>query len=327
MPRLMRERRLGLGVIGVVMLLASLPAPVSAATPDVSDFFGLGSEAPAEFSAKASKGYSIGVEGSGGQVTLSASGPAGIAIYVVPGRISTGGILASFGKRGRVDVKFKPSRRKKVEMPPNRCKGKPHVIRWGVFAGTIRFAGERGYTRLSLHRAHGRTHVTPDWKCKRRPGDGSDKTEGTQPNIPGESSEDALILEIANRRTGVEAGAFTLRPPDEKGLTAFIAAVEERRKQMQIARFAFGTGNEQTFSFDESLSTATISPPPPFAGTAIFQRDPGGRGTLTGSLSVVLPGTARIPLVGAGYSSRLYRLSEDGIAIPAARRLSRPAVS
>jgi len=302
----------------MIVFLACSTASGSAATRDVSEILGLDFESPAEFSAKAGHGYSIQVGGSGRQVTLLAGGRSGIALYVVPGRISSGGIVANFGKRGRVDVEFRPSRRKKVEAPPDRCKGAPRGTRWGVFVGTIRFAGERGYTRLGLHRARGRTHVTPNWRCKRpRGGESGDTGSGKQPSVPGESSEDALVFEIADRSTGVEAGAFAFRPPDRRGLTAFIAGVEERRRRMQIARFAYATGAERSFSFDDSLTTATISPPAPFAGAATFQREPGGQGSLSGSLSVVLPGTARIPLVGPGYRTRLYRLSEDGIAIGA----------
>lgn len=318
MLRSWQERSLGLGSIGflVVLLLACLPSPAPAATPDVSGLFGFGGTSPTEFSARASNGYTIDVEGSGRQVTLSASGPAGTAVYIVTGRVSSRGIVADFGKQGRVDVEFRPSRRVRVEMPPRRCKGEPRVTRWGVFAGTIRFAGERGYTRLRLRRARGRTHRTPSWKCKRPRGDSDQPGSGEEPEIPGEESEDSLVLEIANRATGVEAGAFTFRPPGEDGLTVFVAGVEERRGRMQIARFAFVPAKEASFSFDESLSMATIAPPAPFSGTATFQRAPGGPGSLTGSLSVLLPGTARIPLVGAAYRTRLYRLSEDGIAVP-----------
>jgi hypothetical protein len=313
MSRLLRRRLLGSATIGAVALSLCSSVPAPAAPSDVSEIF-FGGRSPAEFRAKGGKGYSIEVEGSDGRVTLSASGPAGTAVYIVPGRISPAGIVANFGKRGRIDVEFEPSRRMRVETPPNRCEGEPRVTRWGSFVGTIRFAGERGYTRLRLRRVRGRTHVTPNWKCRGR-GGGSDES-GPGTDIPGESSEDALVLEIANRRSGVEAGGFTFRPPGEDGLTLFIAGVEERRKRMQIARFAFVRGKEASFTFDDSLTTATIAPPPPFSGAATFRRNSGGPPSLTGSLSVLLPGTARIPLVGTGYRSRLYRLSEDGLAIP-----------
>jgi hypothetical protein len=304
--------------IGMAVCCVSLSTAVAAASRKAAGTFSVfGGEAPVEFSAKASNGYSIEVEGSGRRVTLSAGGPSGTAVYIAPGRVAHGRIVTGFGKLGRIDVKFKPSRRRKVEAPPRGCKGKPHVTRWGVFVGTIRFAGERGFTRLNVSRARGRTHFAPGWKCKRGRGGSGKNGSGSQPSVPGESSEDALVLEIVNRQTGVEAGAFTFRPPGKKSDTAFIAGLEERRGRMQVVRFAFKSAGERTFSFDESLSGATIAPPSPFAGTATFQRNPGGEPTLSGSLSVALPGTARIPLVGAGYRARLYRLSEDSVALPA----------
>jgi hypothetical protein len=300
-------------LFGAVVCLAGFTAaPVSAAAPSVEEILAIGSGSTAEFSVKAANGYSIQVEGSGDEVTLSANGSEGSAIYKVPGRVSTSGIAANFGKLGVIDVEFKPSRRMKVETPPNRCEGKPHVTRWGVFVGTVRFAGERGYTRVRVSRAPGRTHVSPRWKCK-RPRGGS----GKAPSIPGEGSEDAFVLEISNRRTGLEAGAFAFHPPGEEGLTLFVAGIEERRKRMRVSRFAFEPGKDEDFSIDESLATATISPPKPFSGSATYQRNSDGSVSWTGSLSVMLPGMARVSLVGPDYRLRLYRLSEHGLANPA----------
>lgn len=287
--------------------------------PDLSELLGSLSQAPVEFKARASKGYSIRVEGAGRRVTLSASGPAGTATYVVKGSVSRKGITANFGKRGRVDVRFRPSRRKKIETAPNRCKGKPHVTRWGVFVGTIRFAGERGYTRLRAGRASGRTNATPRWKCKRRRG-GSQKPEGApgppvSPDGEADSSEEAIVLEIANRRTGMEAGAALFEAGGQK-LAFSAATAEERRGRMRISRYNFDFSSTDAFSFDDSLSTATLGPSGPFSGVATFRRNADGSMTGTGSLSVVLPGMRRASLVGPGNRVRLYRLSEDGIARP-----------
>lgn len=287
--------------------------------PDLSGLLGSLDQAPVEFKVRASNGYSIRVEGAGRRVTLSASGPAGTATYVVKGRVSRKGITANFGKRGKVDVRFRASRRKKIETAPNRCKGRPHVTRWGVFVGTIRFAGERGYTRLRAGRAPGRTNATPRWKCKRRRG-GSQKPESVakppgSPDIEADSSEEAIVLEIVNRRAGIEAGAAFFEAGGQK--LAFLAAtMEERRGRMQISRYSFDFSSTDAFSFDDSLSTATLGPSGPFSGAATFRRKADGSMAGAGSLSVVLPGLRRASLVGPGNRVRLYRLSEDGIARP-----------
>ena len=85
---------------------------------------------------------------------------------------------------------------------------------------------------------------------------------------------------------------------------------------MRISRFVFLPARVEAFVFDESLTSATLAPPRPFSGKATFQRRAGAPPSWTGTLSVVLPGTRRISLVGRRYHPRLYRLSKDGIAKP-----------
>jgi hypothetical protein len=310
MARLLRDLLSRAGLLAGLALFAGPTTPVHAATPDIGQILGLTSGAPAEFRVKGSNGYAIRVEGSGNAVTLSASGPDGTAVYTAPGRVGTTGIVANFGSRGKVNVEFKPSRRKKVEPAPKQCRGKPHVTRWGRFVGSIRFNGELGYTRFESSSVRGRTNVSPTWRCKRFPDDADKK-----PTLPGETSEDSVVLELVNRRTGLEAAAFTFRPPGDEGLTFFVAGINEQGKRMQIARYALVIAREPAFSFDDALTTAAIAPPRPFSGSATYQ---GGAGvpTWTGDLAVTLPGTASVSLVGPDYGPRLYRLSEDGIAKP-----------
>jgi hypothetical protein len=288
--------------------------PAQAASTEASEIFGFGAQSPAQFSARASNGYSIQVEGSGRRVTLSAAGPAGTATYRVPGRVSTGGIAANFGKRGRVDVRFKPSRRKKVETPPNRCRGKARVTRWGVFVGTIRFAGERGYTRLRRSRAPGRTRTISRWRCKPRKNSGADKPPGVFEQDDGGS--DLIVLEVSNRQNGLEVGAISAPVQGGEAVSLVAAGLDERRKRMRISRFALEFVEEEAFVVDDALTTATLAPPPPFAGVGTFQRGADASRIWSGSLSVMLPGTPRISLVGPSYRTRLFRLGNDGIAKP-----------
>lgn len=290
MPRLLKR-----SLLGVCLVAAVAPVPAVASS--------------AEFGARASNGYRIEVSASGRKVRLTAGGPAGTAIYKVTGRVSQRRVVANFGRLGMVDVVFRPGGRARIETPPNRCEGKPRATRWGAFVGTISFKGERGYTRLRIHRAAGRTRTSPRWRCKpRRRGARASATE---------KSEEPVIFELSDRRRGLEAGAFTLDLGEGDRLTAFIATQRERRGRMRIARTAIEITNGKGFVVDESLSEATIAPPPPFAGKGVFERRK-GRDSWTGSLSVVLPGTPRISLTGRRFHPRLFRLSEDGIAKPGA---------
>jgi hypothetical protein len=71
---------------------------------------------------------------------------------------------ASFGKAGRVSVRFKSE---KVRRDPDpSCKGGPQTIRRGTFEGTIRFDGEHGFTRFAARRARGTVEFTPRQVCE-----------------------------------------------------------------------------------------------------------------------------------------------------------------
>ena len=78
----------------------------------------------------------------------------------------------------------------------------------------------------------------------------------------------------------------------------FLASIGEKVDGVAILRSASALGGPQTFSFDESLSSATITPPAPFTGTGTFQRNTGGSTTFTGSLTVQMPGLGSVPLTG-----------------------------
>jgi hypothetical protein len=310
--RFLADRLSGWGLLGAVALLTLLIWPASASADSFESILTFGPRAPAEFTARGSNGYVIRVEGSAGKVKLSASGPSGTATYAVPGNATRRGIAANFGRRGRVDVEFRPSRRMRIETPPNRCEGKLRVTHWGVFVGTIRFAGERGFTRLRAGRMAGRTHTFPRWKCKRRRGAGAGRLSKSSAG----ADRAPVVWEVSNRRLGLEVSALSAVLSDKQTLTFFFAALRERRKRMQITRTLVAPAEEGEFTYDESLTEATVAPSKPFSGTATFERRPGGSVSWTGSLSIVLPGTARIPLVGARYHPRLYRLGKDGIAKP-----------
>lgn len=264
--------------------------------------------ASAEFTAQGSNGYTIRVKGGGGKVALTAAGFLQAASYTVPGRITRRGVVANFGRRGMIDVRFKPGHRSRIETPPNRCRGKPRVKRWGSFVGTIRFSGERGFTRLRVRRAGGSTQVSPRWRCERR---GRAGAAGLSASAA--KSEDASVVwEVADRRRGLEASALS----SAFFGVVFFASLEEKRKRMQIRRSTFVPAKDRAFVFDESLAIATLRPPRPFAGKGTFRRRPGHPPSWTGSLSLVLPGTTRISLIGKRYRPRLYRLDKDGIAEP-----------
>ena len=224
------------------------------------------------------------------------------AVYTTRGRASRQGIGARFGNRGRVSVKFKPSGRMKRERPPKRCKGKPRITRFGIFVGTIRFAGEGRYTEVDAGRARGSTGTSPRWKCK--PPRGGGRSSATSDD----SGVDLSFLFASTPRGSRAVGALSLDIPAEPRTIIILAGLTERQGSIRVDRLAIRATRPRTFTFDEALISATLSPPKPFSGTATFRRNPDRSTSWTGSLSVSLPGAEKnVRLAGPRFKARLYR--------------------
>lgn len=242
------------------------------------------------------------------------------ASYETRGSLAGDRARARFGSRGRVSVEFKPSGKVTRRNPPRRCEGRPRVTRFGAFVGTIRFAGEQGYTSVTASRASGSVLSASPWRCKRGRGLRAEPSiaPGSVRLGPNPGGESRTVLD-ADAGSGNDSTSFSVlatRPPGQSGTTSFIATRVERRPSMRVTRFAFVDGKDPSFSFDEALSAATATPPSPFGGTASFLHEPGGPATWTGSLSVDFPGAEAVALAGEDFSARLYRVDKDGIAKP-----------
>lgn len=274
-------------------VILALSAPTAGARPTL--IFGTAPEA--DFELSGTNGYSIQVGGYGREVSLSVNRGLAFASYTAHGHVSTERITARLGSRGRISVEFRPSRdllsRKK---PPRGCTGRDKVKRSGVFVGTIRFVGERGYTEVDAIRARGSTVNAYRWKCRPSAVRGA---SGLEP-----SREPQTVLE-AKARDGIEFAAIAEGPPEERGITWFFAGSHESRGRLEVWRLAFGTGRERTFVFDEAFSSATVTPPKPFEGTGVFLVNPDGSRSWTGSLTVSFPGAEDVALTGSRFKARL----------------------
>jgi len=94
---------------------------------------------------------------------------------------------------------------------------------------------------------------------------------------------------------------------EEHGSTGFSASSSERRGQIRVDRFAFVESPERAFTYAPELSSATVSPPPPFQGMATFQRNPDGSTSWKGDLRVSLPGAPYLALTGPAFDATLSR--------------------
>jgi len=223
------------------------------------------------------------------------------ATYRARGTASRRGLRARFGHFGLVAVDFKPLEKATQMWPPEDCSGYRGTGREGVFTGKIRFRGESGYVELDARRAPGRVAASTRWNCKPRPpvdgwGRASECTEDGRP------ADCALLFAAAPERREFFALGFAEAPE----LPIFGAAMKERHGSVRVDRhLVVGDRQAHRFGWSHELGSATVEPPPPFAGIASFQRNPDGSRSWSGTLSVSFLGHEDVPLAGPRFDAHL----------------------
>lgn len=296
-------------VLACLALLA-LPATASAQPPPPRAI---------QVTLRGTHGYGIelsgNVDGAHSTVTLAAGRPFSIARYSVRGTITPTRVKASFGKLGSVSLHLAHYRLREVKLPKScRLPGSPAVsqVRIGTFVGSVRFHGEHGYTIASTHRVHGAVGEPPALVaatlgphvqifCLGGPGQKSGDAEAPKPVLLNAASPDGAITFLAISNTAstsaAKTSASTGYAPSSSGPTTFLAADSEIRGAMRISRSVISSAPAGDFVFDSTLSTATVTPPSPFSGSASFQRGADGSVGWSGSLAVSFPGMPRVSLV------------------------------
>lgn len=270
------------------------------------------------FELAAQHGYTVTVVGEGDIVALEVSRPLShgkgnliekllgfrqaVTAYVARGTVSEHRIVASFGKFGKVDVRFQPSGRVVESGHRRRCQGTDHFTKqFGVFVGGVRFSGEGHYVAVRSHRAKGMVRSPLHLECRSRP---PHRFESPRARPVREQPSFAPTFLAATARHGVSAlELITL----QIGKTTLFAAInEEGLGSMARIRFALTTGpSKKTLSFNDALTAATITPPAPFHGKGDYRAASDGTTTWTGPLSVSFPGAPRLPLTGEGFEAAL----------------------
>jgi hypothetical protein len=258
---------------------------------------------------RASNGYEVVVSGEGDVVTVGVSrvhSPAGsgaFTAYLARGRASAKGIEADFGAYGRVDVRFKPAPGPVQAGGPPDCAGKPAgTTRYGTFTGTIEFRGENGYAAVVAKRAEGELVTPASNACA--PVDGSLLTSmhNAFATIGVEAPFRSTLF--ATHKEGVGGVFFEA----ERGAYAGFVAVQERTEgQLAIYNYAFAKAPGPSFSTSTRLTSAKVTAPAPFSGSATLSRDAAGTRIWSGDLSVTFPGTGPVPLTGPTFKTRLAR--------------------
>jgi hypothetical protein len=115
---------------------------------------------------KASDGLHARLENSeDGTATLELRKKDQTVTYEAPGQATEAGRKVRFGRLGRIDVAFTPTRVLNSTEPGEGCAGAPRTLREGVFTGTIDFTGEGGFVRLEGPRSNGSMSVISEWEC------------------------------------------------------------------------------------------------------------------------------------------------------------------
>lgn len=221
--------------------------------------------------------------------------------YVVRGTVTPRRIKASFGKLGAVDVRFRPSGRLKHSARRRHCKGPDRFTsQLGVFVGSIRFSGERHYLAVRTHRAKGHVRSPLGLRCtssRFRPLDGA-----RQRRVDQHPSFSPTVLTAGWRRATASAELFVLRG---RGITLYLGIGEMNTGRMARIRYGQTTAPSKTFSLNEAATAATLRPPLPFRGKALYGATPDGTTSWRGSLTIAVPGAPRLPLTGEPFKVKL----------------------
>lgn len=205
---------------------------------------------------------------------------------------------------GTIAVRFHPRGPVRHPSLPG-CKGKRPTVQPGVVRGTIRFTGERGYVQAEAREAEAAIEEPKSGFCRY-----GVKFE-TDPR------ERDWVSKFSARGEGVYFLARKYRPATIEGgqVLYFVESGEafetvSGRPRLTIYRQLLVPASASTFA-DARFEHLTISPPPPFSGTAGLVRTPESVFTWRGDLSVQFPGLDPIPLAGPDLEPE-YCLRESG---------------
>ncbi|HYG95859.1 MAG TPA: hypothetical protein VD741_02010 [Solirubrobacterales bacterium] len=172
----------------------------------------------------------------------------------------------------------------------------------GVARGRIRFTGEDGYTRVAVDRAKAVVETWPKMRCR--------FLEPEQ--------------ERARKWTMTFEAFREVAPNVSFTMGRYPRHLRPRAKQIEFrAHTVFTRGPLRIFRSIQLAADAShflllgpkaapenfmVAPPPPFSGTATFQRTPESVYAWEGDLSIQFPGAAPVPLAGPAFNTHYCAL-------------------
>lgn len=290
-------------VLGFLLTLAILlAAPASALAGEGYDL---------SFRFTAGDGYRITVGGYDATALITAAKPDPAhgryawSTYVARGKVSPTAIHASFGALGHADMRFHQSGPVTHGKRHHHCVGADrYTIRPGVFVGTVRFRGEGGYVSARVHRVRGKVVTPRSLTCFDSLFEELERFE--KGGGGGKKKEKPKVTRLRSfLRSGLTAIYFAAS--ERGGKAQFSAEMEQTIGPLGVFRGVSTHASPLTFASDGALSSAAVTPPPPFSGTGAFERGPTGKKSLTGSLAVSFLGSPDTPLVDPRFKTQLTR--------------------
>ena len=263
----------------------------------------------AEFSLRASNGYLVSVVGGRHEVAISVfkrrlrSSGFVETVYTAPGVVSKNEIEANLGSLGEISLRFIPSGKvitKRLPKPPEECKVPRDVVRrQGTFFGIVRFEGEAGYSAVDVTEVSGSIGTPEGMVC------GSfTKGSGGEARHHNTFAPPLPYLGVSTAHKALSFAAMIVGHLRQH--SSFVASSLEKNGAISIFRWASVAASRSAFKFDRRLTTASVTPPPPFSGAAIFRR---GRETSspswTGSLTVSFAGATGVRLTGSNFRASI----------------------
>jgi hypothetical protein len=275
------------------------------------------------FDLKAQHGYTVSVVGEGDIVTVEVSRPQAhgkeslleklvgsaqdVTAYVARGTVSPHRIAASFGKFGKVDVRFKPSGQVVESDRRRRCRGTDHFTsQLGVFVGGVRFSGEQHYVAVRSHRAKGRVRSPLRLDCSSRSHSFSSSSSSSSSRARPVHEQPSFTPTFLTATWRHAVSSLELITLQLNKTTLFAAINEESLGSMARIRYALATtSSKKALALNDALTEATIAPPAPFHGKGTYRAASDGTTTWTGPLSVSFPGAPRLSLTGEQFKASL----------------------
>jgi hypothetical protein len=244
-----------------------------------------------------SNGYEVTVTGLDGDVTISADSPTNGASYAAAGTVTDDRIAADFGQFGSVGVTFTPHGEPRTTRRNEAGCTVRTTSQRGVYAGSIVFAGENGFSNATASSAPGRD-VSQVVRCT-LPG----------PASTGDGGGERGTLLLADGPSRVGRATLWATKIDGEPRPQFNASTTSDVGDVTVIRYASAEGRRGDFSFNRrQRSHALVTPPAPFTGSARFTRQSKGHTRWSGDLVVPLPGLAGpASLTGKGIRARMSR--------------------